>query len=277
MSLAAAAGPADGDCVTFPPPTTSVEAHSGRGGPGVVIGRRSEVAGSGGHRVNRPSPVRCQWYTLASGAIGLNLPITRVPSGAFLDKLDPASPAGTAGYRVCVNTQTGASTDAFLQYGGAAPAAPTVTPQMLAQQAAAQLDVGLPEPATSPGLNQFQLAGLPTWLWVQEWDPVSKTATIPLLSATVSARPIRSTWDFGAGGKVICNGPGTPYDFRKAAANQSTDCSLTFTRAGTFPARVTVDWAVSWNATTGAAGTLPTIARTTAFDIEVRSAQAATD
>ena len=212
-----------------------------------------------------------------SGTVSLAAPIAWDEAGdPFLQKLDPKSPAGTVGFRVCTNQATGAVTRLFRAYGGPA-AAPVISPQMLAQQASAQLEVSLPDPATAPGLDHFQLVGLKTWLWVKEWDPTARTAAIPGLSATVSARPIRSTWDFGAGGKVVCEGPGTPYDFHRDAANQSTDCSLTFTRSGTYAARVTVDWAVSWHASTGAGGTLPDLTRTTAFAIEARAAEAVTD
>lgn len=260
-----------------PPPTTSVRANSGAGGPRVVIERRSRVVASGHQIARRPSPVVCRWYTADSGVIALVSPGALLQSGgALLQDLAPSAPTGTTGYQVCTNRDTGVSTGLF-RATGRAPAAPVISPQMLAQEASAQLGVSLPAPATSPGLDQFQLVGLPTWLWVKEWDPVSKTAAIPGLSATVSAHPVRSTWDFGAGGKVVCDGPGTPFDVHKAAANQSTDCALTFTRSGVYTAQVTVEWAVSWNASTGGGGALPGLVRTTTFPIEARAAQAVTD
>jgi hypothetical protein len=218
----------------------------------------------------------CKWFTFGSGLLGLSAPALHAAPTAYLHSLDPGTPAGTLDYRVCTNRQTGAVTQLFRPYGGAPPA-PVISPQMLAQQASAQLNVNLPTPATSPGLDQFQLVGLQTWLWVKEWDAVSKSAAIPGLSATVSARPVRSTWDFGAGGRVVCDGPGTPYDFHRPAAGQSTDCALTFTRSGAYTARVTVDWAVSWKASTGAGGDLPGLTRTTTFPISARAAQAVTD
>ncbi len=194
---------------------------------------------------------------------------------SLLRSLDPATAAGTVGWQVCTNLQTAAVTNVFAAYPGAP--APAISPLQLAQQAAAQLEVTVPAPATSPGLDRFQLVGLRTWLWVTRWDPVTRTATIPGLSATVSARPVRSTWDFGTQGTVTCTGPGTPYDLTKAPADQSTDCALTFTHSGHYLARVSVDWAISWRTNTGAAGTLPDQARTTTFPIEARAAQAVTN
>lgn len=226
------------------------------------------------------SPVTCAFYAAGSGAVAIRPVGLLYTSPAVIHKLAPSTPVGNVGHRVCTDHTTGAMAQAFLPYAGTAPAlapAPVVTPQMLAQRAAAELAVSPPVPATSPGLDRFQLVGLKTWLWLQRWDTVARTASIPGLTATVSARPLRSTWDFGTAGKVVCDGPGTPYDLHRTATEQSTDCALTFTRSGTYTARVTVDWAVSWAANTGAAGTLPPIARTTVFPIEARAAQAVTD
>ncbi len=147
---------------------------------------------------------------------------------------------------------------------------------MLAQQAAANIKLGVPTPATSPGLDRFQLAGLKTWLWVDGWDPVSQTASIPGLSAKVSARPTSTTWDLGDGPPVECAGPGAPWR-AELGADQSTSCSHVFTKRGIYQGQVTVHWAVTWAASNGQGATLPGIDRTAAFTIEVRSAQAVTD
>lgn len=260
-----------------PTPGTSVRAHSGGGGASVVVGRRVQVGGSlraPAHHV--ASPVSCHLYAANPALLWLTAGIFVGSSDHLLKKLPTSTPKGTVVARFCDNTQTGAVTRAFATLGAKAPA-PVITPQMLAQQATADLDVTVPKPATSPGLGHFQLVGLRTWLWVTDWAAVDQTAAIPGLSATVTARPIRSTWDFGTAGRIVCDGPGNPYDFSRAATAQASDCTLTFTRSGTYTAQVTVNWAVSWNPTTSAAGALPGVARTTTFPIEARAAQAVTD
>ncbi|MDQ6696193.1 MAG: hypothetical protein M3Z46_01880 [Actinomycetota bacterium] len=243
-----------------------------------MIERRSRVVAPDRRPARRPSPVVCKWYVAGASAVALgSLAAGLRSTGVGLPSLDTSTHVGTTGYQVCTNRTTGASNGAFRAVPAPVAAAPAITPQMLAQRASAQLQVDVPAPATSPGLDQFQLVGLPTWLWVKAWDTVANTAAIPGLSATVSARPVRSTWDFGAGGRVTCDGPGTPFDIHRPASNQSTDCALTFIQSGTYTARVTVDWAVSWKATTGGGGALPPLARTTTFPIQVRAAQAVTD
>ena len=267
------------------PPGSSVSPSSHGGRPSIAVSRTEIVPGkrgSGSGRVRRRNPVSCRWYqadfgaTIAAtmGIMGAAGPVTQVAT----DLLDLSSPAGTTAFKVCINRDTGVTTPGLTAYPGPGrPAAPAITPRMLADQASAQLSVDVPRPATSPGLGRFQLVGMSTWLWLTEWQDVSKTATIPGLSATVSAKPVRTTWDFGAAGSVVCNGPGTPYRADRTSAEQATTCSKTFTQSGLYASSVTVDWGVTWSSSTGQGGTLPGVTRTAAFDVEARAAQAVTD
>lgn len=271
---AGSSGPDD----TSGPPVT-VKAGSEGGHPSVEVRRTRRVVGGKSSPVGarRANPITCVWYTFGAGARIFDIFDYRLPDESS-PRLDPASPAGTTGFQMCRNSQTGAVTSAFQFYPGpAAPAVPAVSPRVLAERASAQLSLALPHPATSPGLGHFQLVGLPTWLWLTDWQAVSRTASIPGLSATVSATPVRTTWNFGSGGTVVCDGPGTPYDLGVSPGGQSTKCAKTFTQSGTYPSSVTVDWSVSWSASTGQAGTLPGAARTAVFTVEARAAQAVTD
>jgi len=162
------------------------------------------------------------------------------------------------------------------------PAAPAIDSGTLARQAWKQLPLVFPTPHTSPDRGSPQYAGLPSWLWISsaDWQPRSATASVPGLSATVTATPSRVDWDMGDGRPSEQCGQGTAYDPARPARDQSTDCSHTYadassTRAdGVFHAVATMWWTVSWQATDGSQGTLPDVFRTTTFDLRVDEIEA---
>jgi hypothetical protein len=134
------------------------------------------------------------------------------------------------------------------------PTEPAVPVEDIAQVALDSLRVPLP----SAGLNPSgrQVVNVPTWLWVENWESISRTATVAGVSATVTATPVRQRWSFGLdGGTVTCAGPGVPYDASLPERVQRTDCALAFRRSsagqqgGAFAVTVTVDWAVTWTST----------------------------
>jgi hypothetical protein len=155
-------------------------------------------------------------------------------------------------------------------------------PANLAQEAWKQLPLPLPAASTSPAASATQYVGLATWMWIAppQWSPLSATAELPGLAATVTATPMRSEWTLGDGSDLIVCGAGTPYDQSRPAADQSTDCSHVFARAsstapdGVFHGSVTVWWSVSWTATDGSSGVLPDAFRTSTFDLRVGEIQA---
>ncbi|HEY8827036.1 MAG TPA: hypothetical protein VIM17_04700, partial [Jatrophihabitantaceae bacterium] len=53
------------------------------------------------------------------------------------------------------------------------------------------------------------------------------------VTATVTARPVSTVWSTGSpdAPDVSCDGPGVPYDARRAPSEQSTDCSTTYARS----------------------------------------------
>jgi hypothetical protein len=152
----------------------------------------------------------------------------------------------------------------------------------LAYEAARELPLTHPRPATSPAIGTDHLVGLSTWLWLEpgSWDTLTATASVPGLSATATATPTVVRWDMGDGTTVTCEGPGVPYDPNLDAAAQSTDCSHTYQHVsadqpdGAYAATVTVDWAISWSATNGEGGTLPGTSRGTTFPVTVAERQA---
>ncbi len=156
------------------------------------------------------------------------------------------------------------------------PGTPPISNEGLARRAAETLVLDLPSATTNPDPDARQLPGVETWLWVDpaSWEPQRETASIPGLSATVTATPERVTWDMGDGTTVVCEGPGTPYDTSLPPEDQATDCGHVYQRAGTPTVTVTVSWRIDWTATDGDAGSLGTVDRTSTLQLTVVDRQA---
>jgi hypothetical protein len=120
-----------------------------------------------------------------------------------------------------------------------------VTPQQLATEASNELTPGAPSLQMSPPSSTstaWQYTNLPTWVWVarSQWVTVHATASVPGVSVTATAVPVRLvlTYEDGVGGTqtVSCNGPGTPYsdtlaeqeDPGRPIAAASPDCGWTW-------------------------------------------------
>ncbi len=161
--------------------------------------------------------------------------------------------------------------------------APTVTPDALAQQAYRFLPLPAPAIRTNPPPTQDQLAGLATWLWVDEttWGTRTATASIPGLAVTVTAVPVSVTWHTGDGGQVVCNGPGTPFTPAADRSGQQPSCSYIYRRSSAgqpgsrFMVAATTTWRIAWTATGAtASGTLPPLSRTSQTALRVAEVQA---
>ncbi len=172
------------------------------------------------------------------------------------------------------------------------PAVYDLLVQVLVSEAYAEVTPPFAVPLTSPPRDDKQLVGLPTWMWIDPaaWQPVSATAEVPGVSATVTATPVRVVWDMGeqspsgrsiasGGDPVTCEGPGQPFD-PAGGDDQTSDCSYVFQwdssgkDDSTFDASATVEWAVSYTASTGHTGDLDAISRTTEFPLTVTQRQA---
>ncbi len=145
-------------------------------------------------------------------------------------------------------------------------------------EARRRLDLPLPQPALNP--PTAQLVGVPTWLWVDgPWVPVSATAAVGAVTATVTATPVDVVWDTGDGTTTTCDA-GTPYDPTRPPAGQRSRCTHVFTRTsagrpgGTYAVTATVTYEVTWSASSGGAGALGTLTRSTTIPVTVTEAQA---
>lgn len=163
-----------------------------------------------------------------------------------------------------------------------AAAGQPVDPLSLARQARERLPLGAPVVATSPDADQVQLVGVPTWLWVAGgWAEQSASASVPGVSVTVRADPVRVTWVMGEGGRVMCTGPGQPFDPQVPEAAQATDCSYTYPRSSAaqpdarFTVTATITWRVSWTASgVAGGGDLGEVERSATVPLRVAEGQA---
>ncbi len=156
--------------------------------------------------------------------------------------------------------------------------------ELLVASARAKLDLATPDVHTSPPRNNPSLVSIPVWFWTDA-TPTQTTASIPELSATLTATPTTTEIHIsGATGNATtdhttlqCQGTGTPYDPRHHHPTATSDCSHTFDWNATFTIDITTEWNLTWTATNGQRGTLPPQRRTTTIPLTVQQAQAITD
>lgn len=255
------------------------EGSAGRGGG----------AGGGGTRPSRPagpSPWVDCWDrpvlvnpTFVDGLLG--------PGRA--GRVQPT--ANPVAWRHCTRAATGGEDGwlvgiDLLDGGGAGPVVPAT--DVLVAHARSQLDLDLPDVATSPPRGGQQLVGVPVWFWVENAEPVSTSAEIPGLSATLTATPAGTEVSVSTDGVTRagapvppathrCDGGGEAYDPRRHGPWDRSDCSHVFDWNATYEVEVTVTWELSWTASNGEAGSLPVVERTTAFTLAVQEGRAVTD
>jgi hypothetical protein len=176
--------------------------------------------------------------------------------------------------RTCTNSDTGAIVEQGFPEGG------TVDPAALALQAQRSVSIAAPGLAASPAIDRGFYVRVPTWLWVDGswWQTYSATATAGRVTATVTARPVNTSWTMGDGASMDCEGGGTPW--RPGLSESASTCSHTYTSASdgepdqTFSLGATVTLEVAWTSNTGQSGTLPNITRTATQPVRVSEIQA---
>lgn len=158
-------------------------------------------------------------------------------------------------------------------------APPTVSPEVLAQHARSRLR--LPGVVIRLNPSGDQLVNLPTWLALDpaSWQSQSATASVPGVSVTATARPVRAVWSLGEGGSVTCTGPGTSWAAGTDPMASSPDCGYTYRRSSAgvagaaFSVTVTVTWEVTW-AGAGQSGTIAGLSTTGTVPVRVAESQA---
>ena len=189
--------------------------------------------------------------------------------------IDVATPSPIA-WRTCTRTSDAQEVSWITGLAGAAEAEVNVL-DLLIQQAHATIPIGLPDVSTSPPRGGTQLVGLPIWFWLNNHHTVSTTASIPTLSATLTATPGDMTVKLGDGLTFKCTAGGRRYDPNIGHGSQESSCARAYNRHGNYTVSVTVPWTLAWTATNGQTGTLPATSRTTTFNLDVQQGQAVTD
>lgn len=135
---------------------------------------------------------------------------------------------------------------------------PAVDPAVLAVQAVDSLQLPRPQIKASP--EAAQLVYLPVWMWLEgtSWSSQSASASVPGLTVTASAVPVRASWEMGDGTTVTCAGPGTVWERGVDARAASPDCGHVYALPSIAELRVTVtvSWEVTWSGG-GASGSVP--------------------
>jgi hypothetical protein len=175
---------------------------------------------------------------------------------------------------VCEDVRTGVKSYRIVPKA-AEPKVPTA--RDLVEAARARLTVPVPGIRTAPPRGGRMLVGVRTWFWIDQEEPEPVTASIPGLSATLTARPIDTTVAFADGTRLRCAGGGVPWDPGRSASEQRSDCTRVFQVAGDERVEATVRWSLSWTASNGQRGTLPPLARTSAVVLHLQAAEATTD
>lgn len=123
---------------------------------------------------------------------------------------------------------------------------------------------------TAPPIDK-QVVTVGTWFWVPRvvWKPLTVVASVPTsvgpVTVAVTATPTHLIYSPGDGGDAtMCEGPGRPW-MPHLGDRASTDCMHTHDRPshvrenGTFPARMSVQWKVTWKSNLGVSGRLPNV------------------
>lgn len=215
-----------------------------------------------------------------SGAGGGGVPCSVTPLSALprgSDGVVPVHQDPSAGGYWAVR-ECGAQVD-VIWVPDAAP--PAVSAAQLADQAARELTVPRCRVALAPPA-EVVVVRLPTWFWLEgcAWAPRSATASVPLLSATVTATPMHVEWDLGDGTQMRCAGPGVAWRPGVPAERQSTYCSYAYARSSAgqpddaYTVTATVRWGLSWSATNGEGGMLSPVLASSSAPVRVGEVQA---
>lgn len=162
------------------------------------------------------------------------------------------------------------------------PLVPEADPGELASMARSRLPLPLPEARMNP--DGDQTVTLPTWLWVDNWETQTRSATAGGVTSTVVATPVEQRWTFGSPSeRVVCRDAGAQYDTSRPASEQSTSCSYTFEHSSAgqpgdaYRVTVTLVWHVTWTSNIGASGDLGLVSRTRTIPTRVAEHQALND
>jgi hypothetical protein len=206
-----------------PPNDTSAtgELLGNQQGAGVTAEFRSTQPGngSGGGGGGGNSGITCR-LTFDSGSLGSDASLTQDQLQAAYDREVSQGGSSVAVVRVCSDEAGNIVSTELIDW---APGTPVeVDPAVLAQMASDWLEFPLPAGETSPPLATGTVAQLPTYLAIDNWAAVSRTATAGPVSATVTATPVRQTWTVDGAVVAECDRPGVLLEAGAAAPPEAS-------------------------------------------------------
>jgi hypothetical protein len=187
--------------------------------------------------------------------LGSDASLTQTQLQAAYDREAAQGGSSVAVVRVCSDAAGNIVSTQLIDW---APGTPVdVDPADLAAMAREWLEFPTPAGDMSPPLATGTVAQLPTYMWIDNWDPVSRTATAGPVNATVTATPIRQTWSVGDRQVASCAGPGVAVEEGATAPAEACGWTPEHSSAGErtrseatgepcFNVTVTLTWAVSW-------------------------------
>jgi hypothetical protein len=260
-------------------PACDVSAGSGaRNGGTNTVGSSGGRSGDGTCRKPSGEQIPCERDGAWAGTDGCYYAPTD-PSPSTIAALG-GQPAGIGGWyvRTCYSPIINGE-QAFGAPVWIAGAPPVVSPAVLARAARARLN--LPQVVIRMNPPGDQLVNLPIWLALDpaSWKPQSATASVPGISVTATARPVRASWSMGGGATVTCAGPGTAWTPGMDPVKASPDCGYVYRHSsavaagGVYTVAVTVSWEVIW-AGAGQSGTVPGLTTVGRLQTRVQESQA---
>jgi len=209
--------------------------------------------GGGGGGGDDNSGITCR-LSFDSGSLGDEASLTEAQLQEAYDREVAQGGSSVAVVRVCSDEAGNIVSTELIEW---APGTPIeVDPQVLAEMAYEWLDFPEPVGETSPPLATGTVAQLPTFIAIENWDDVSRTATAGPVWATVTATPVRQTWMIEGEVVAECNRPGVLVEAGTSAPPEACGWTPEHSSAGQprrsesgepcFDVTVTLTWEVSW-------------------------------
>jgi hypothetical protein len=216
------------------------------------------TGGGGGGGDN--SGITCR-LTFDSGSLGSDASLTQDQLQEAYDREVGQGGSSVAVVRVCADEAGNIVSTELIDW---APGTPVdVDPLVLAQMASDWLAFPTPVGEMSPPLATGTVAQLPTYLAIENWAAVSRTATAGPVSATVTATPVGQTWMLDGEVVAECDRPGVLVGSDAAAPPEACGWTPEHSSAGQptrsesgepcFDVTVTMRWDVRWTSV-GAGG-----------------------
>jgi len=159
--------------------------------------------------------------------------------------------------------------------------APITTPASLAQSAYASIRFPKPSGHRSPSESElfqglpFTYVNLWTFFWTDPstWHPLTATASVAGMSATVTATPVALLFDPGDGSPAVtCAGPGrawTDADGNAAPSDGACGYQYRHVSPGAFTTTQSILWQITWAGTGNTGGQIASLSTSSSGELRV--------